>query len=325
VSDQARFSPHAPARVLLVEDAPDQAYLMSALIEQMGPYQVTVAQDGIHALELVAERAFHLVITDLNLPGMDGFELMRQLKLRHPDLPLLAVTGYDTPAHTEGAHRAGADALLTKPVDRGALLGRLAELLPGATPVASDAPPAVLAVGQAPADVVLGCGGSLLAHARAGHRVAAAVIEGELAEALQGLGAEVLDLGADPADALRALELLVPPAGTRLAYLPSPRDEDAARRGLFELCRVALAEVPKVLGYATVTSTLEFRPDGYREVGDHLEAKLEVLARAAPEGEGPSPAFARAHALYWGRFAGFTAVEPFETLRVLPNEARGTS
>jgi CheY-like chemotaxis protein len=323
VIEEPTVSAHLPIRVLLVEDAPDQAYLMSATLEQHGGVQVTVAQDGVHALELAADPTFRLVITDLNLPGMDGFELTRELKRLRPDLPVIAVTGYDTPAHTEGARRAGADAILTKPVERGVLLAQLASSLPALAPAPSGGPPAVVAVGVGAEDLLLGCGGSLLAHLRAGHRVVVAVLAGNPA-ALRDLGVELVDLGESTNDALRALETLAPPAGTRLAYVPSPRDGDEVRRGLLEVCRAAFADVPQVMGYATVSTTLEFRPDRYRDVGEHLEAKLTALALVEPNGEGATPAFARAHAVYWGRLAGFAEVEPFETLRVLPNDPRDT-
>lgn len=300
MSDSSRSAAPGGARVLVVEDSPDQAYLLSRLLRQLGPYDMSLAQDGIHALELAASRSFDLLITDLNLPGMDGFTLTHELKARQPGVAVIAVTGYQTPAHVDGARRAGADAVLLKPLDRDVLYATVLELLPGSAEVDQGAT-AVVAVGLQPGDVELGCGGSLAAHEAAGHAVHRVV--------LSAMG--------DPVDALgQAMELLrdVRP---RVVYLPSPRDTHPERGGLLERLRPALQSVPSIMGYATATTSLDFRPSTYRAIGAHLAAKLDGLESQDDERASDTPTrdFALAHARYWGRFADFDEVEPFELLR----------
>lgn len=309
--------------VLLVEDAPDQAFLLKVMIEKMGPYRVTVVQDGERALEAASSGAPDLVVTDLNLPALDGFQLTADLKRRRPDLPIVAVTAYDNPAHLEGARRAGADAVLRKPVDADELGARLQGLLspldrdPDAQAVATGG---AMAIGFRPGDLELGCGGSLLTHAAAGRNVTTLVLSGpgDSDAAAERLGARALHAAAtDAPGALRALAAAVRSEQPGVVYVPSPRDHDATRSVLFEAAREALQGVRRVLGYATVTSTLDFRPDHFEEVGTHIAAKRAALEALAREGcpELPPPEFLEAHARYWGRASDFGVVEPFEILR----------
>jgi CheY-like chemotaxis protein len=326
--------PDAPKtfQILLVEDAPDEAYLLSALVKRSGPFEVTLAQDGLMALELARSGDFDLLITDLNLPGLDGFELTREVKRLFPELPVLAATGYTNPAYVEGAYRAGADALLMKPLDEDDLAARLRELLP-TWEARGEGPPAVFALGARPGDVEFGCAGSLAAHRSAGHDVVVFVLARGREE--EGLGldqaraaAEALDVrtivadatpaGSDIAEQQLLLERVVRDLEPRWAYVPTLGDDDVLRREAHRLSRTALGDVPGVLAYASATATLDFHPEAFRDVTRWMEAKL---AGCAPFGGHPesraelSPEFIDAHARYWGRFRGYTRVEPFEILK----------
>ena len=81
-------------------------------------FRVEEAHNGLQALERAFDASPHVVVTDLNIPGIDGFELTRRLKqdARTRDVPVLAVTGYAAFAlDPERARRAGCDAVLSKP------------------------------------------------------------------------------------------------------------------------------------------------------------------------------------------------------------------
>lgn len=108
----------ARVRLLLVEDALDQALLLQAFLGSQGRYDVTHAADGERAVELLDEEDFDIVVTDLNLPGLDGMQVLRHLRSRSPDAPALAITGYRETEFVLKTFRAGAHALLHKPVDR---------------------------------------------------------------------------------------------------------------------------------------------------------------------------------------------------------------
>jgi len=109
--------------VLLVEDDRDARVMFAASLEHAG-FRVEQAHNGLQALERTFDLLPDAILTDLNIPGIDGYELTRRLKNdpRTRAIPVLAVTGY--PPFTQDparAGRAGCDAILLKPCDSGEL------------------------------------------------------------------------------------------------------------------------------------------------------------------------------------------------------------
>jgi two-component system CheB/CheR fusion protein len=108
----------APLRVLVVDDCPDTVESMVRLLQMWG-YDTVTAQDG-HAV-LQTARTCHpdVILLDLGLPGMDGYEVARQVR-NDPALVgacLICVTGYVGESHRAKALEAGCDEFLAKPVD----------------------------------------------------------------------------------------------------------------------------------------------------------------------------------------------------------------
>jgi CheY-like chemotaxis protein len=103
--------------VLLVEDDVDGRRMYAAWLMGAG-FNVHQAHNGLQALERAFDSTPDVVVTDLNIPGIDGFELTRRLKQdpRTSSIPVLAVTGYAAFASDpDRARRAGCDAVLPKP------------------------------------------------------------------------------------------------------------------------------------------------------------------------------------------------------------------
>jgi CheY-like chemotaxis protein len=126
-----RPEPMLVRRILIVDDNRDAAQTLSELVEVWG-YAVAVAFDPEEALQRAREFRPELVILDIGLPVMDGYELAERLR-RIPGLekvPIAAVTGYGQDADRTRAERAGIDAHLVKPVDGRRLRQVLGELLP---------------------------------------------------------------------------------------------------------------------------------------------------------------------------------------------------
>jgi two-component system, cell cycle sensor histidine kinase and response regulator CckA len=117
-------------RVLVAEDDPMVRRVIERLLGEQG-YEVRSARHGKDALQLATRSSgeFALVITDVRMPVMDGWELGRRLRERWPRLPVLYISGYDVEL-TQGAHRAGVpDAFLRKPFDADELVRHVASLL----------------------------------------------------------------------------------------------------------------------------------------------------------------------------------------------------
>jgi CheY-like chemotaxis protein len=107
-----------PTRVLVVDDNEDAATSLGFLLTLNG-YQVETCFDGPSALAAAETFAPDVCVLDINMPGMDGYELARRIRQANPDhTPLLAtVTAYADRAHLEKAADAGFDLHFTKPAD----------------------------------------------------------------------------------------------------------------------------------------------------------------------------------------------------------------
>ena len=104
------------ALVLLVEDDPSGREMYSDFLASAG-FRVAQAHNGLQALEKAIALVPDIIVTDLGLPGIDGFELCRRIKdhERTRDVPLLAITGYERFGYVDRALKAGCHGVLTKP------------------------------------------------------------------------------------------------------------------------------------------------------------------------------------------------------------------
>src|SRR5437899_7234123 len=103
-------------RVLLVDDYPDAREMYTEYLEFSG-FEVVEAGNGIEALQRAIDAAPDIILMDLSLPVMDGWEATRRLKAdkRTASIPVVALTGHALAGISEGAKRAGCDAFVTKP------------------------------------------------------------------------------------------------------------------------------------------------------------------------------------------------------------------
>lgn len=119
----------AQGKILVVDDVPANVRLLEAVLTPRG-YDVISAVDGYAALELVESARPDLVLLDVMMPGLDGYEVCRQLRARQETavLPVIMVTSSDTQEKTQ-AIEAGADDFIPKPFNRDELLTRVRSLL----------------------------------------------------------------------------------------------------------------------------------------------------------------------------------------------------
>jgi len=118
------------APVLIVEDIATEAFTLRKILER-AEYQVTLATSGHEALHLLATREFRLVITDINMPGMDGYEMCLAIKAdpRTRTIPVILLTTLSSPTNILQGLKSQADYYLTKPYNSELLLARVQTLL----------------------------------------------------------------------------------------------------------------------------------------------------------------------------------------------------
>jgi len=119
--------PAAAPRLLLVEDDVRLCRLVKDYLEGMG-YDVSLAHTGPSGLELALKQPFHALILDVMLPGMDGFEVLRRLRV-HSNVPVLMLTGRGEEADRIVGLEMGADDYLPKTFSTRELLARLRAVL----------------------------------------------------------------------------------------------------------------------------------------------------------------------------------------------------
>jgi CheY-like chemotaxis protein len=116
--------------VLVVEDYQDAREMYAAYLQFSG-YRVAEAANGLEALEKTRELMPDIILMDLALPKMDGWEATRRLKAddRTKHIPIVALTGHALAGHAEGARQAGCDAFVTKPCLPDALVTEIQRML----------------------------------------------------------------------------------------------------------------------------------------------------------------------------------------------------
>jgi two-component system, cell cycle response regulator DivK len=119
-------------RILLVEDQEDNRQIVRDLLTTTTDYEVTEAENGEEALAAVAQQRPDLILMDIQLPIMDGYEATRRIKA-DPALraiPIIAVTSYALSGDEEKARAAGCDDFVPKPFSPRQLLAKIRKWLP---------------------------------------------------------------------------------------------------------------------------------------------------------------------------------------------------
>ena len=120
--------------ILVVDDEPDAVELFRRCFRREvrgGTYAMHFAASGAGALQLLAagiEPPLIVILSDINMPGMDGLSLLRAIKTAYPDMPVMMVTAYGDDERRRQATEFGAAEFLTKPVDFDLLKARISHL-----------------------------------------------------------------------------------------------------------------------------------------------------------------------------------------------------
>ena len=120
-------------RILYVEDNEDNAYMLKMRLELTDEFEVLVAEDGEQGCEIAAAKRPDLILMDLEMPVVDGWEATRRLKSNPEtrDMPVIGLSAHALADEREKALAAGCDEFDTKPVEFDRLLGKIRKLVGG--------------------------------------------------------------------------------------------------------------------------------------------------------------------------------------------------
>lgn len=322
-------------RILLVDDEPALGEYLRRVLAA-GGFDVTIELDAGSALARVREQEWDLLITDIELPGMSGIELLERVREQLPGLPVAVVTGHPSVDYAVAALRGAATEFLMKPVARDVLLAKAAELIEAGRAARAQHQETVLAIGAHPDDVEIGAGATLAAHAAAGDQVAILTLTRgavggeqdqrarESQEAADILGARLYlrDLEdtripeGNPTIAM--IEEVIAEIAPTVVYTHSVHDLHQDHRSVHLAAMVACRRVSRVYCFQSPSATIDYRPTHFVAVDDYVGRKLKVIDAFGSQAsirDYMEPELISATARYWARYATGTFAEPFETAR----------
>lgn len=334
----------ARTRVLVVEDDALAAEFARIVLGRLG-VDVVVEDDGARAGMRLASERFDLVVVDVDLPGIDGLDLLGRIKRRDPATPVIVATAHERFDYALAAIRARADEFLVKPFTPEELTAKVHELL--ARPRPERPRVAALAIGAHPDDVEIGCGGILLRHRRLGHYVTILTLTGgeqggdakrrarESKTAAGVIGATLIhrnlpDTSLSEAGAtIEAIQAAIDEVRPTVVYTHSLHDNHQDHRACHRATVVAGRQVPEIHCYQAPSTSVDFAPRRFIDISGVIDGKIAAIRAFASQWttrEYLEEELIRSTARYWGRFGGGTYAEPLETIRAheslgLPGES----
>jgi LmbE family N-acetylglucosaminyl deacetylase/CheY-like chemotaxis protein len=327
-----------PYRVVVVEDDPDVADYTKTVLEKRLGCQVIVVSDPRQARGAIEQLHPDVVITDIEMPGASGLELIATYKEARPGVAIVVMTAHVSVDYAVGALRNQADEFLTKPISTADLVATVTRLADAAREAWAQAPErqVVLAIGAHPDDVEIGVGGILAAHRAAGDSVTILTLskgirdggirtawdEGSASAAVIGATLLLEDSGdvalSNGEPTLGVIMRVIADVRPTVVYVHSNCDRHQEHRAVHDATMLASAGVRTVACYQSSTATVDFHPNRFVDVDGFTQAKVAMLECFA-QNESPNKYlqadFALATARYWSRYGQSDNCEPLEIIR----------
>lgn len=348
MSDVVSDSVSEPFKVIVIEDDPDVALFSKTVLEKRGLCTVITLGDARLVESTVIDFEPDVVITDIELPGASGLELIGIIRQLRPGVPVIVMTAHATLDYAVTALRSQADEFLTKPVTSADLVSHVIRLGTQSREAAATAPTkqVILAIGAHPDDVEVGVGGILAAHAAAGNEVTILTLSrgmrdsgiqgawNESSNAAAVIGAQVVledipghALATSSAQISEIIRKVVHDLQPTIVYTHSKNDDNHDHRAVHDATLVNSQNVRTVACFQGTTATVEFRPNRFVTIDGFTDKKIAMLECFAQGTDRPDylePDFALATARSWSRYGQGSYCEPLEIIRDSADVARAT-
>jgi LmbE family N-acetylglucosaminyl deacetylase/CheY-like chemotaxis protein len=326
----------SPGRILVVDDDLVAGRLLVRLLGDRGGFDVTHTPDPAIALRRARSETWDLVLTDVEMPGMTGIELLQALRRAAPGLPVVVITGHASIDYAVEALRDRADEFLQKSAPPDQLLASVRSVVAQGRAARRAARQAVLAIGAHPDDVEIGAAGALLVHRGMGHEVSILTLTrgarggteatraGESEKAALALGArlfldDLTDTRIEEGDpTIGAISRVVECVQPTVIYTHSLHDLHQDHRNTHRATMVAVRKVGRVYCFQSPSATVDFRPTRFMTIDDQIERKLLAIQAFASQVDIRAylePGLIESTARYWSRFGDGRYAEAFEVAR----------
>jgi two-component system, NtrC family, response regulator HydG len=325
-----------PGRILVVDDDAVSGRFIARLLGERGGFDVTHLADPAQALQQASSQDWDLVLTDVEMPGMTGLELLQTLRRVAPDLPVVVITGHASVDYAVTALRDHADEFLQKSMPPEKLIQAVSLALDKGRAARLAARQAVLAIGAHPDDVEIGAAGALLVHRAMGHEVSILTLSrgarggteatrsGESEMAALAMGAtlfleDLKDTNISEGDpTIGAISRVVETVRPNVIYTHSQHDVHQDHRNVYRAAMVAARKVRRVYCFQSPSATVDFRPTRFVTIDDQIDRKLLAIQTFASQAEVRGyldPDLIQSTARYWSRFGDGRYAEAFEVIR----------
>lgn len=332
-----------PGRILIVDDDPVTGRFLSNLLGDGGGFDVACTTDPASALQRASTERWDLVLTDVEMPGMTGLELLQALRRAAPDLPVVVITGHATLDYAVSALRDHADEFLQKSMPKDILLATISAVVTKSRAARLASRQAVLAIGAHPDDVEIGAAGALLVHRSMGHEVSILTLSrgarggsqdtraGESDRAARAIGAtlfldDLKDTRISEGDpTIGAISRVVESVRPTVIYTHSSHDVHQDHRNTHRAAMVAVRGVGRVYCFQSPSATVDFRPTRFVTIDDQIEGKLQAINAFVSQVDIRrylEPDLIESTARYWSRFGDGRFAEAFEVIREATTEGQ---
>ena len=119
-------------KILIIEDSPTMRQLISFALKRLQGVRIVEANDGVDGLKKLSADRFDLILTDINMPIMDGLKLVKRVRTDpvHKDVPIVIITTESAEEDRQRALSLGANAYITKPIQAPQVIAKVKELAP---------------------------------------------------------------------------------------------------------------------------------------------------------------------------------------------------
>ncbi|HWG60916.1 MAG TPA: response regulator [Streptosporangiaceae bacterium] len=325
-----------PARILVVDDDVVVGRFLIHLLADRGGFNVTHIQNAADALRRATSESWDLVLTDVEMPGMNGLELLQALRRAAPALPVAVLTSHASLDNAVSALRDRADEFLQKSLPPDQLLAAVRALVARGRAARLASRQAVLAIGAHPDDVEIGAAGTMLVHRAMGHEVSILTLTrgarggsertraGESEMAALALGATLFledlqdtQIGeGDPT--ISAISKVVQAVQPTVIYTHSLHDVHQDHRNTHRAAMVATRDVGGVYCFQSPSATVDFRPTRFVTIDNEVDRKLTAIKAFQSQAQIRgylAPDLIKSTARYWSRYGDGLYAEAFEVIR----------